>query len=96
MIDTFGGGYVELAIKLGISPERINTVIDFAAAQKYGVQAQGNSSVNLADALAELTELAANGELDIPIARTYPLAEVQDAYRELAQRHTHGKIVLVP
>ena len=97
MIDTFGGGYVELAIKMGIPPERINTVIDFAAAQKYGAQAQGNSSVNnTGEALAELTALAASGELDIPIARTYPLAEVQDAYRELAKRHTHGKIVLVP
>jgi hypothetical protein len=32
----------------------------------------------------------------LPIARTYPLAQVQDAYRELEKRHTLGKIVLVP
>jgi len=26
----------------------------------------------------------------------YPLAKVQDAYRELEKGHTHGKIVLKP
>ncbi|MGY2896706.1 NADP-dependent oxidoreductase [Deinococcus sp. UYEF24] len=96
MIDTFGGGYVELAVNLGIASDRINTVIDFGAAQKYGTQAQGNSNVKIADALNELTALVARGELEIPIARSYPLAEVQDAYRELARRRTHGKIVLIP
>jgi NADPH:quinone reductase-like Zn-dependent oxidoreductase len=35
-------------------------------------------------------------ELEIPIARVYPLAEVRAAYRELERRHTLGKIVLVP
>jgi NADPH2:quinone reductase len=34
-IDLFGDGYVELAVTLGVPPERINTIIDFAGAQKY-------------------------------------------------------------
>jgi len=38
----------------------------------------------------------AAGRLDIPIAKVYPLAGVRDAYRELEQRHTRGKIVLEP
>jgi NADPH:quinone reductase-like Zn-dependent oxidoreductase len=46
--------------------------------------------------LAELAKLIDAGELEIPIAAVYPLAEVQDAYRELEQRHTRGKIVLKP
>jgi len=36
------------------------------------------------------------GELEIPISKVYPLDEVRDAYQELAKRHTHGKVVLVP
>ena len=32
----------------------------------------------------------------MPIARVYPLDEVREAYRELEQRHTRGKIVLRP
>ena len=31
-IDTFGGGYVDLALELGVAPDRIDTIIDFAAA----------------------------------------------------------------
>ena len=46
--------------------------------------------------LAELAQLIDQGELEIPIARVYPLIAVQEAYRDLEQRHTLGKIVLVP
>lgn len=95
-IDTFGGGYVDLAIDLGVQPERINTIIDFAAAEKYGVKTQGNNDAASADVLSELAMMIDQGRLEIPIARVYPLAEVRDAFRELEQRHTHGKIVLRP
>jgi NADPH:quinone reductase-like Zn-dependent oxidoreductase len=95
-IDTFGGGYVELALKLGIAPNRIDTIIDFAAAAKYGVKTEGNHEAATVDVLAQLAGLLAAGRLEIPIAKAYPLAEVRDAYRELEQRHTRGKIVLEP
>jgi NADPH:quinone reductase-like Zn-dependent oxidoreductase len=95
-IDTFGGGYVELALKLGVALDRIDTIIDFAAAAKYGVKTEGNHEGANAEVLAQLAGLLAAGSLEIPIAAVYPLADVRDAYRELEQRHTHGKIVLVP
>jgi NADPH:quinone reductase-like Zn-dependent oxidoreductase len=95
-VDTFGGGYVELALKLGVAPNRIDTIIDFAAAAKYGVKAEGNHEAATADVLGQLAGLLAAGRLEIPIAKVYPLAEVRDAYRELEQRHTRGKIVLEP
>jgi NADPH:quinone reductase-like Zn-dependent oxidoreductase len=95
-IDTFGGGYVELALKLGVAPNRIDTIIDFAAAAKYGVKTEGSYEAATAEVLAQLAGLLAAGRLEIPIARVYPLAEVREAYRELEQRHTRGKIVLEP
>jgi NADPH:quinone reductase-like Zn-dependent oxidoreductase len=95
-VDTFGGGYVELALRLGIAPNRIDTIIDFAAAAKYGVKTEGNHEGATTDVLAQLAGLLAAGRLEIPIAKVYPLAEVRDAYRELEQRHTRGKIVLEP
>lgn len=95
-VDTFGSGYVELAIKLGVAPNRIDTIIDFAAAAKYGAKTEANYEAANAEVLAELAGLMAAGRLEIPIAKVYPLAEVRDAYRELEQRHTHGKIVLEP
>lgn len=95
-IDTFGGGYVDLAIALGVPPSRIDTIIDWAAAQKYGVKTEGTAAAANAEVLAELAGLISDGRLEIPIARTYPLDQVQDAFQELERRHTRGKIVLVP
>jgi NADPH:quinone reductase-like Zn-dependent oxidoreductase len=95
-IDTFGRGYVELAIQLGVAPNRIDTIIDFAAAAKYGVKTEGNYEAANADVLGQLARLIAAGQLEVPIAKIYPLAQVREAYRELEQRHTRGKIVLKP
>jgi NADPH:quinone reductase-like Zn-dependent oxidoreductase len=95
-IDLFGGGYVDLAIELGVPAERINTVIDFAAAERHGVSVRGSSEVADAAVLREVVGRVATKEVEVPIAATYPLVQVQDAYRRLADRTTHGKIVLVP
>jgi NADPH:quinone reductase-like Zn-dependent oxidoreductase len=95
-IDTFGGGYVELALKLGIAKSRIDTIIDFAAAAKFGVKTEGNHEGATTEILAQLAGLLSAGRLEIPIAKVYLLADVREAYRELEQRHTRGKIVLKP
>jgi NADPH:quinone reductase-like Zn-dependent oxidoreductase len=95
-IDTVGTGYVELALELGVQAGRIDTIADFAAVAKYGVKAEGSGTAASAEVLAELAGLIEKGQLEIPIARVYPLSEVQAAYRELAQGHTRGKIVLEP
>jgi NADPH:quinone reductase-like Zn-dependent oxidoreductase len=95
-LDLVGGGYVELALELGVAPDRINTIADFAAVEKHGVKSEGNAVGASAATLAELAGLIDAGELDVPIAATYPLDQVRDAYRELADNHTRGKIVLRP
>ncbi|KOV67468.1 NADP-dependent oxidoreductase [Streptomyces sp. MMG1121] len=95
-VDTFGDGYVDLALELGVAKDRINTIIDFAGAARTGVKSEGMSGSANADVLAELVKLVAAGDLDVPIAHTYPLTEVRAAYRDLMRRHTRGKIVLVP
>ena len=95
-IDTVGGDYVQIALDLGVAPDRIDTIANFEAVQKFGVKAEGSAAGASAEILAELAKLVADGELEVPIAATYPLDQVQDAYRELASGHTHGKIVLIP
>ena len=95
-IDTFGADYVELALALGVPPDRIDTIANFDAAQRYGVHDDGNSAGASAGVLGEVAALVDQGVLDIPISDVYPLSHVRDAYRELEQRHTLGKIVLVP
>jgi NADPH:quinone reductase-like Zn-dependent oxidoreductase len=96
-LDTHGGDYVELALDdLKVSPERIDTVVRFDAAAKYGVKVEGNAAGASAATLSELANLAATKELEIPLAYTFPLNAVRAAYTMLAKGHLRGKIVLIP
>jgi NADPH:quinone reductase-like Zn-dependent oxidoreductase len=96
-LDFFGGGYVDLAItELDIAPDRIDTIIDFPALERFGVKFVGNQDGADAAVLAELAALIAAGQLEVPIAEAIPLDEVQRAYSTLEHRHTRGKIVLRP
>ena len=93
-IDTFGADYVQLALELGVEPSRIDTIVRFDAVAEYGVKAEGSGAGASASVLAELAGLIADGQLEMPIAATFPLSQVQDAYQRLASGHIRGKIVL--
>jgi len=95
-IDLVGDGYVELALHLGVAKDRIDTIVDFPAIQKYGVKFDGGAAAASAATLAELAKLVAAGDLVVPIQRTYPLDEVRAAFTELEAGHLAGKIVLIP
>lgn len=95
-VDLFGGGYVQLALDLGVAGERINTIIDFEQVGKNGVLGVGSSEVASAEVLGEVVTRLADGRLELPIEATYPLADVRDAFAQLEQRRTRGKIVLLP
>ena len=96
LVDTFGADYVEIGLELGVAPSRIDTIANREAIAKYGVKGDGNSAGASASVLAELAGLVAAGQLEVPLAATFPLDQVQDAYRRLAEGHILGKIVLLP
>ena len=95
-IDTFGADYVQLALDLGVEPSRIDTIVRFDAVAEHGVKAEGNAAGAGASTLAQLARLIADGQLEVPIAATYPLGQVREAYQRLASGHILGKIVLIP
>jgi NADPH:quinone reductase-like Zn-dependent oxidoreductase len=95
-IDTYGDGYVEIALELGVAPSRIDTIVRFDAAGKYGVKSEGTAAAASAAVLAELAGLIGAGELEVPVAATFPLDQVADAYRRLEAGHILGKVVLIP
>ncbi len=92
--DAFGGGYVELAIKLGVDVEKVITIIDFGTAERLGAKIVFGYQVTTTDVIGELARQIETGELSVPIAASFPLAQVREAYTQLAERHTLGKIVL--
>ncbi|MEV4012570.1 zinc-binding dehydrogenase [Nonomuraea angiospora] len=67
-----------------------------SSVERHGVKFEGNVAGATVEVLAELAGLIRTGRLEVPIAATSPLDRVQDAFRELEQRHTRGKIVLKP
>jgi NADPH:quinone reductase-like Zn-dependent oxidoreductase len=95
LVDTAGHGYVALGIELGISPDRIDTVVDFPAVAQYGVKSDGSAAGSSAEVLAALLDLVSQGRLDIPIDRTFELSDVRAAYEHLEGGHGRGKVVFV-
>jgi NADPH:quinone reductase-like Zn-dependent oxidoreductase len=95
-IDLFGPEYVQLAVDLGVAPERIDTIISFQKAGEVGAKTEGSTDASTREVLAEMADLIVTGAIDFEIAATYPLDRVADAFEELEKRHTRGKIVLLP
>jgi len=95
-IDLFGPEYLDLAVDLGVPRDRIETIASFEKARELGVKAEGSGTASTPEVLTEMANLVASGAVEIPIAATYPLERVADAFAELEQRHTRGKIVLLP
>lgn len=95
-IDLFGPDYLDLAVDLGVAPQRIETIISFQKAAEIGARTEGSMDASTPEVLAEMAGLITAGAIDFEIAATYPLDRVADAYAELERRHTRGKIVLLP
>jgi NADPH2:quinone reductase len=95
-IDLFGPEYLQLAVDLGIAKDRIETITSRQEGQELGTKTDGSGDASTTDVLSRMAALVASGQIEIPIAASYPLERVRDAFAELEQRHTHGKIVLIP
>jgi enoyl reductase len=91
-LDAIGGEATGISVELVADRSRVATLVDMdSSTEKYGIQrlAGGRS----AEVLGELADLAARGELRLPI-RTFPLAEAVAAHRQVESGHGRGKVVL--
>jgi NADPH:quinone reductase-like Zn-dependent oxidoreductase len=95
-IDLYGPDYIDLAVQLDVPPAKIETIISWERAEEIGARTEGSSDASTPEILGEMAELVAAGKIEVPIAATYPLDEVREAFEQLEARHTLGKIVLVP
>ncbi len=95
-IDLFGPDYVQLAVDLGIAPDHIETIVSRDQALEVGAKVEGSGDASTTEVLSHMAELVASGQIEIPIAATYPLDQVREAFAQLEERHTRGKIVLIP
>src|SRR6202007_3129191 len=65
LLDFFGGGYVAMAVDdLKLLPDRVDTIADFDAVKRYGVQSVGGADAATAGVVAELADPLGRGGLE--------------------------------
>jgi NADPH:quinone reductase-like Zn-dependent oxidoreductase len=94
-LDVAGSGVLPELIELAGGAEHVLTVADFTGAQKYGVRFSRGDSGRALHALADIGELIESGRFSLPVAQTFPLADVAEAQRVSEHGHVRGKLVLV-
>ncbi|MFJ8026055.1 NADP-dependent oxidoreductase [Streptomyces sp. NPDC096311] len=96
VLDTAGAGVLTESIALTGIPERVITIADLTFAE-HGVRFTGlDPADRFPQALPLLADLVARGELEVPVWRTFPLAQAAQAHAEIEARHNKGKVVLLP
>jgi NADPH:quinone reductase-like Zn-dependent oxidoreductase len=83
-----GTDTVHAARELGVPDERITTI----AAQVDGITPANGADAT--HAIDEVARLVAAGQLQVPIAASFPVEEIRAAVELQAARHVHGKVVI--
>jgi NADPH:quinone reductase-like Zn-dependent oxidoreductase len=94
-LDVAGSGVLPELIGLAGGPEHVVTIADFAGARQYGVRFSSGDAGRAVHALAGIGELIEAGRFALPVARTFPLAEIAAAHRAGQEGRVRGKIVLL-
>ncbi|MGN8245085.1 quinone oxidoreductase family protein [Cellulomonas soli] len=102
-VDTAGTDEaLDASVALVADRTRVATIAGFAHGAALGVQLLGSgpgadpgTQVREA-ARAQLVELAADGSIEVHVARTYPLEAAAEAHRDSRAGHARGKLVLLP
>ncbi|HEX3588497.1 MAG TPA: NADP-dependent oxidoreductase [Pseudonocardiaceae bacterium] len=91
-LDVAGSGVLPELIGLAGGPEHVVTIAD---AREHGVRFSSGDAGRALYVLAEIGELISSGRFSLPVARTFPLADVAQAHRVGEHGHVRGKLVLV-
>jgi NADPH:quinone reductase-like Zn-dependent oxidoreductase len=94
-LDVAGSGVLPELIELAGGPEHVVTIADFAGARDHGVRFSSGDAGRAVHVLAEIGELIESGRFSLPVAQTFPLAEIAEAHRVSENGHVRGKLVLV-
>jgi NADPH:quinone reductase-like Zn-dependent oxidoreductase len=95
-LDAAGGGALPALVELTGSPDRVVTIADYQGAEQTGVPFSGGTGPERAwHALAEASELIEAGRFRLPVAQTFPLADIAEAHRISETGHPRGKLVLI-
>ena len=92
-LDLAGSGVIADLVELTGDPRKVVSIADLSAPE-HGVRFSGVAG-STRDALAEAARLISRGQLRMPVARTYTLAEAAAAQIESRAGHTRGRRIIV-
>jgi NADPH:quinone reductase-like Zn-dependent oxidoreductase len=100
-LDTVGTDEaIDTSLALIPNPGRIVSIAGFGRAESDGFRVIGGAMSESArfrdEVRPRLLELAASGQLVVPMGRTFPLTEAREALKLLRSGHPGGKLALLP
>lgn len=91
--DNFGRPAIDMALGLGLSPEKVCSIVDHGAVAELGLATPGRYERS-ASKLSELAHLVASGKLTLNVQARFPLEHFREACELLEARHVRGKVVI--
>lgn len=96
VFDASGAGVLADSVALAGDADKVITIADPSFAE-HGVRFTGmDPKDRFPQALPQLADLIAADRLDVPVWRTYPLAEAAQAHADIEAHRNQGKVVLLP
>lgn len=95
VVDCHGRESLDAGVALGVPVERMTAIAAYKALEELGVQNVDNEA-RTAENLAVLARELEDGRLTVPVAQSFSLDEVVQAFEALAGSHAPGKIVVLP
>ena len=94
-LDVAGSGVLPELIELAGGAGHVVTIADFEGAREHGVRFSSGDAGRAVHAIAEIGELIESGRFSLPVAQTFPLAEIAEAHRVGEDGRVRGKLVLL-
>lgn len=95
VVDCHGRDALDAGSALGVSTDRMVAIAAYAALDELGVRS-AERDARTAQNLARLADRISSRELVLPVAVTYSLDDVVEAFAVLEAPHAAGKIVVLP
>lgn len=90
--DLFSHDTLEVGLALGIKPEKMSTIIMMPEPPAGIARATGGAGTK--EDMVHLLKYIISGELKVPLAGKFALADYQAAIELQASRHAHGKVII--
>lgn len=93
-LDNFGKDNLDVATELGVGPSRFRSSSDRRDVELRAIRPTAEDAQSHTRVLSKLALLAADRTINVLISGFYPFDRVREAFDDLEQHHSRGKIVL--